>query len=95
MLLQFSSILSKSRTVEGTLTDVYGPGRVHRLTLVINKTGSVKNISCSPCGPLQDVDDSTEHTETSDVRETRETEYSKVIEYNYSEIIQKIINPVT
>ena len=74
-------MFGKTRLIEGALSDVYGPMRVHKLTLVINKTGKVQNIHCAPCGPLHDVSNESANefeTET-DVVETRENEYSKVI----------------
>lgn len=45
-------IFRHCRELHGTLTDVYGGNKVHRLSLVINKKGEVQTIYCQPCGPL-------------------------------------------
>lgn len=68
--------------MRGTLTDVYGTRRVHKLSLVINKAGDIKTIYCVPCGPLvyQDRNDASETSSQDSIQDTsaKEDEYSKV-----------------
>ena len=52
-ILQFSRLYHKVREVRGTLTEVAGPRRVHRLSLVLDRQGRITTIHCVPCGPLQ------------------------------------------
>ncbi len=70
----------KIREVHGTLTDIHGARRVHRLSLMVNKQGDIKTIYCVPCGPLAYLDQ-TEESETSSQdtsNDAKEDEYSKV-----------------
>lgn len=71
----------KIRQVHGTLTDVYGSRRVHRLSLMVNKHGDIKTIYCTPCGPLAYLDQSEESdysSRESNKQNLKEDEYSKV-----------------
>ena len=78
---QLRLIFSKSREVQGTLTDVYGHRRVHRLSLMINKHGDIRTIYCVPCGPLVYADQTEQLTMISQDRHNlREDEYTKVSE---------------
>ena len=69
------------REVNGTLNDVYGVKRVHRLSVVINKNGDIKTIYCVPCGPLSYLQQSEDSSSTAsnDLKDTKEDEYTKVL----------------
>ena len=74
-------MFSKSREVQGTLTDVYGHTRVHRLSLIINKHGDIRTIYCVPCGPLVYAEQNEQHlsmTSQEARQHLKEDEYSKV-----------------
>ncbi|KAK2147888.1 hypothetical protein LSH36_531g01022 [Paralvinella palmiformis] len=49
---KFRAVYSTLRELRGTVADVYGAKRVHRLSLMISKNGTIKTIYCIPCGPL-------------------------------------------
>ena len=80
---QFYTLLGHHREIHGTLTEVFGHKRIHRLSLLLNKDGDVRTIYCQPCGPLfysdSAVEDSDAAESSFDVqREGKEIEYSKV-----------------
>ena len=60
---------------------MYGAKRVHRLSLMISKNGTIKTIYCIPCGPLTYTEGPEEDTPDS-VSETgdnnKENHYTKV-----------------
>ncbi len=69
------------RELHGTLTDVYGARRVHRLSLMVNRKGDIRTIYCVPCGPLTYIDHQSEDSdsESDDINSNaKEDEYSKV-----------------
>ncbi len=70
----------KMRELHGTLTDVYGARRVHRLSLMVNRRGDIRTIYCVPCGPLTYLDPQSgdESESESDNSNIKEDEYSKV-----------------
>ena len=71
----------KVREVNGTLNDVYGVKRVHRLSVMINQKGDIKSIYCVPCGPLscQRSEDDSGSSASNDLTDMKEDEYTKVI----------------
>ena len=82
MFLQFLVMFRKMRELHGTLTDVYGARRVHRLSLMVNRRGDIRTIYCVPCGPLTYIDHQSEESESEsdDVNSNiKEDEYSKVL----------------
>ena len=72
----------RMRELHGTLTDVYGARRVHRLSLMVNRRGDIRTIYCVPCGPLTYLEhhESPESdSDSDDVNSNiKEDEYSKV-----------------
>ena len=66
--------------MNGTLNDVYGVKRVHRLSVMINQNGDIKTIYCVPCGPLSYLQQSEDSSSTAsnDLKDTKEEEYTKV-----------------
>ena len=70
------------KELHGTVTDVYGARRVHRLSLMVNRHGDIRTIYCVPCGPLAYLQQQTPDSESSGSGDlntgAKEDEYSKV-----------------
>ena len=65
------------RKLKGTLTEVYGSQRIHRLSLMVNKKGDIKTIYCTPCGPLAYMEPSEETTAVTSPEEEQEENYEE------------------
>ena len=80
-------IFRDSRELHGTLTDVYGAKKVHRLSLVVNKKGEVRTIYCQPCGPLY-----LQNTEQSHYQSQEDCTDETVKENHYTRVSEKQTN---
>ncbi|ELT93156.1 hypothetical protein CAPTEDRAFT_201375 [Capitella teleta] len=89
---KFKQLFSDTRTLHGTITDVYGGARrVHRLSLAVDKQGGVRHIYCVPCGPLT----YTEHEDDSEglseeQNDIKENQYTKGEVDNLIEMVSKL-----
>ena len=78
---KFYMLFGHHREIHGSLTEVFGHKRIHRVSLLLTRDGDVQTIHCQPCGPLFCSESDTEDADDSscDVQDRKEHQYSKVM----------------
>ena len=82
---QFYPLVKRTKEMHAVLTDVTSVTRVHKLSVIVNKHGDLRTISCVPCGPLHWDDNVTANDVTtqskrklSETCDCYEDEYTRV-----------------